>query len=73
MSHKLIITRPDGSTHEIVPLKSWRMRCRCGCKEHGQCEHDFSGPVVYTKDSGSVTCRHCGMDAMTHDMMLFGS
>ena len=67
----LKITHSDGSTHEMVPLKAWRQRCRCECKNGGPCEHDFSGPVVYTKNSGSVVCRHCGMTAMEHDMKLF--
>ncbi len=64
----LVINRTDGTTHETIPLKSWRQRCRCECATHGLCEHDFSGPVIYTKNSGSVTCVHCGMDAMSHDM-----
>ena len=46
-------------------------RCRCECKEGKSCEHDFSGFVVYTKNSGSATCVHCGMTAMAHDMVLF--
>jgi len=44
--------------------------CRCECETHGHCEHDFTGHVVYTKNSGSVTCRHCGMTAMSHDVKL---
>ena len=68
---KLVITRFDGSIHSVIPLKAWRERCRCECKTGGPCEHDFSGPVVYTKNSGSVVCRHCGMTAMAHDIKLF--
>ncbi len=64
----LTITRSDGSTCQTKPIKLWRQRCHCECKNHGPCEHDFSGPVVFTRNSGSVTCRHCGMDAMSHDM-----
>ena len=45
-----------------------RQGCVCECKTGGPCEHDFSGPVVYTKNSGSVVCRHCGMTAMAHDI-----
>jgi hypothetical protein len=71
MSEMLVIHRDDGSTHEVKPLKTWRQRCICKCKEGGSCEHDFSGKVVYTKNSGSVTCVHCGMTAMAHDTMLF--
>ena len=71
MDDILKITRADGSTHATVPLKSWRQRCRCDCKKGGLCEHDFNGSVVYTKNSGSVTCRYCGMTAMAHDMMLY--
>lgn len=66
--NKLKITRSDGSTHETVPVKQWRQRCRCECKTGGPCEHDFSGTVVYTKNSGSVVCRHCGLSAMAHDI-----
>lgn len=68
--NKLKITRSDGSTHETVPVKQWRQRCRCECKTGGQCEHDFSGTVVYTKNSGSVVCRHCGLSAMAHDEQI---
>jgi hypothetical protein len=64
----MIKTVPDGNdatrTHLI------RATCRCECKSHGSCEHDFSGPVVYTKNSGSVTCARCGMDAMSHDVRV---
>jgi hypothetical protein len=67
----LKITRSDGSTHETVPLKPWRQICCCECKTGGPCEHDFSGPVVYTQNSGSVVCRHCGLSAMAHDIKLF--
>jgi hypothetical protein len=54
-----------------APQIVWKpLRCRCECIDHGPCEHDFSGPVIYTRRSGSVTCQHCGMDAMSHDMKL---
>ena len=65
---KLVITHFDGSVHSVIPLKAWRERCRCECKTGGPCEHDFSGTVVYTKNSGSVVCRHCGLSAMAHDI-----
>ena len=67
---KLTIHRSDGSTYETDPLKAWRQRCRCECKTGGLCEHDFIGKVIYTKKSGSVTCVHCGMSAMQHDLAL---
>ena len=71
MERMLKIVRHDGSIREVTPLKTWRQRCICKCKEGGSCEHDFSGEPVYTKNSGSVVCVHCGMTAMEHDTKLF--
>lgn len=35
------------------------------------CDHDFTGEWVEDEDGrcGSVTCKHCGLDAMGHDMV----
>lgn len=58
------------NTHKVVPVNQCRQECHCECKTGGLCNHDFSGPVVYTKNSGSVVCQNCGMTAMAHDMLL---
>ena len=55
----------------LHPDRRERQPCLCNCKDGGPCGHEFDGPVVYTENSGSVTCKHCGMAEMSHDMKLF--
>ena len=56
--------------------------CKCNCPD-GDCEHDFlNGPVKYWDENGnevptqngavtgSTVCKHCGMDAMSHDLWV---
>lgn len=49
----------------IVDIK--RKPCLCDCP-HGECHHDWSGPPVDIKNGFSVTCAHCGLAAIDHDV-----
>jgi hypothetical protein len=42
--------------------------CRCNCPE--SCEHKWDGPTVRFENGASVTCSRCGMDAMSHSLMV---
>ncbi len=33
------------------------------------CSHEFTGPCAFRSGFGSVTCKHCGMLAMDHDIL----
>ena len=33
------------------------------------CGHNFNGPVKEFENGSSVTCEHCGMMAISHDMV----
>lgn len=49
-------------------------RCKCECGHGGKpgdCEHDFKGPMVAVfVGMFSTVCKHCGMSAYSHTMLL---
>ena len=44
--------------------------CECGREPRGPCEHKWDGPDWESEDgrASSITCSHCGMTAMSHDL-----